>query len=165
MSNANRGKTVMVSALVILSLIIASTVFVQFIVVPPAKPAADISIELETPLSKDTNLSVDEQALAESNCSHQETTTATDSVPPMARTQKRLEFRGAPLSEVVAVFNLHNDQQIVLVDQSIKDIQVAGLFSSEDADSFLQSLEQLLDLEATVSTDGCTVYLTRRAGS
>lgn len=53
----------------------------------------------------------------------------------------RVEFSGAPLSEVVAVLNRYNRERLVLGDGALADVPLSGLFRADDAETFIRMLE------------------------
>jgi len=54
--------------------------------------------------------------------------------------QGNVVLRGETLEESVAEFSRYNDMQFIIMDDKIKNIRIAGLFKTNDTESFLQAL-------------------------
>ena len=54
--------------------------------------------------------------------------------------QGNVVLRGETLEEAVAEFSRYNNMQFVIVDEKIKHIRIAGLFKTDDTESFLHAL-------------------------
>lgn len=72
----------------------------------------------------------------------------------------RVEFSGAPLSEVIAVLNRFQSTPFVLGDPTLANVSVSGLFSADDAEVFVSGLRAGFGI-ATEERDGQRVL--RRA--
>lgn len=53
----------------------------------------------------------------------------------------RAEFSGTPLREIVELLNRQNRQQITLADAQLGDVQVSGVFRTDEIDPLLHALE------------------------
>ncbi len=71
-----------------------------------------------------------------------------------------LEFREAPLPQVVAEFNRYRVQRIEIDDPRLNSIRIGGRFRCTDVNSFLTLLEQ--GFPVAVTRDGTRVSLRRR---
>lgn len=60
-----------------------------------------------------------------------------------AWTQHRLIFKNAPLSQVVAEFNLHTRKPLIITDPTVAATQVSGSFSSSDPLALLNFLREV----------------------
>jgi transmembrane sensor len=54
--------------------------------------------------------------------------------------QGNVVLRGETLEEAVAEFSRYNNMQFIIADEKIKNIRIAGLFKTDDIESFLQAL-------------------------
>jgi transmembrane sensor len=68
-----------------------------------------------------------------------------------------LEFADLPLSEVVAAFNAHNDQRVVIADSDTARVLVAGTFRSDNLDGFIRLLQLSFGVESQRRDDGTIV--------
>jgi transmembrane sensor len=59
-----------------------------------------------------------------------------------------LDFTGARLSEIVAEFNRHNGERMVIADPALADIQISALLRSDNIDGFVRLLERGFDIRA-----------------
>lgn len=77
----------------------------------------------------------------------------------------RLEFSGAPLSEVVALFNRHSISgdpvKLVLADPALADLPLSGLLRADNVHVLLRILESSYGLQATHGSGG-EILLHRR---
>jgi transmembrane sensor len=82
-----------------------------------------------------------------------ETLSAADLDAATAWIQKRLVFKRAPLSEVVAEFNRYSTTPMVIRDPDIAATQISGAFSSSDARDLLRFLREVgaYDVRETTS--------------
>ncbi|MEO6243832.1 MAG: FecR domain-containing protein [Opitutaceae bacterium] len=69
----------------------------------------------------------------------------------------RLEFKGLPLAEVVAEFNLRNRQQLVVADIATGRLRVGGNFRADNVDGFVRLLEVSFGVTALRRDDGALV--------
>jgi transmembrane sensor len=83
------------------------------------------------------------------------------SLPPQDATRKlawtggHLSFQGETLDEAVQEFNRYNQRQITIVDPTIVNVQVGGVFNDTDPDSFVATLQHLFGIRAqTADTTG-----------
>lgn len=60
----------------------------------------------------------------------------------------RLEFAGAPLSRVVAAFNQHNAQRLVLAEPALGDLQISGNLRADKIQDLLHMLEVSFHIHA-----------------
>ena len=60
---------------------------------------------------------------------------------------KRIEFTGTPLFEVVDLFNQENSLQLTIGDASVRDLQITGVYWTDDPEGFLRLLQSGLDLK------------------
>lgn len=63
--------------------------------------------------------------------------------------QGKLVFRAMPLAEVLREVGRYRNGRIQIVDPSLADLLVSGVFNSHDLDSFLQALEGAVPVKAT----------------
>ena len=63
--------------------------------------------------------------------------------------QGKLVFRAMPLAEVLREVGRYRNDRIQIVDPSLADLLVSGVFNSRDLDSFLQALEGAVPVKAT----------------
>ena len=81
----------------------------------------------------------------------------------LAWLQGRLVFRGTPLSEVVEEYNRYNRLQLKIGDPAITNLRIGGDFRATDVESFVRTLETVLDLHgvplADDPADTPTLYL------
>jgi transmembrane sensor len=75
----------------------------------------------------------------------------------------RFEFTGTPLAEAVKLMNRHNRVQFVIVDASIAEEQVSGLFRADRTDGFIQALETGFGIEAKWGGENDVVLRRARA--
>jgi transmembrane sensor len=66
----------------------------------------------------------------------------------LAWRSSRIEFSRAPLAQVVEVFNRKNPVRLVIGDASIRDLQISGIYWSDDPEGFVRLLNEGLDLRA-----------------
>jgi transmembrane sensor len=71
----------------------------------------------------------------------------------------RVEFSGAPLAEVVALLNRHNQVQLIIEDPAIAKVALSGLFRADDIDAFVRILETGFNVKA--ERRGQTISLRR----
>jgi len=60
----------------------------------------------------------------------------------LAWRQRRLVFRGTPLSEVVEEFNRYNERQIRLEDEALAQRRISGVFHADDPGTILKFLRK-----------------------
>lgn len=63
--------------------------------------------------------------------------------------QGKLVFRAVPLAEVLREVGRYRNGRIQIVDPSLADLLVSGVFNSRDLDSFLHALESAVPVKAT----------------
>ncbi len=72
-----------------------------------------------------------------------------------------------PLSEWVAAFNTYNSRKLQIIDASIADIPISGVFKDSDPDTFVQAVRDAYGIRSTVksspSEPGTTVIELRAA--
>lgn len=71
----------------------------------------------------------------------------------------RVEFSGAPLREIVALLNRQNATKLELADETLADVQLSGLFRTDDLDSLVRALE--LGFDVRVERTGGAIHLYR----
>lgn len=74
----------------------------------------------------------------------------------------RLQFADAPLSEVVAAFNLRNGEQLVIGDAAVADLRVGGTFRADNVDAFVRLLEMSFGVRAERRGDTAIVLWLRK---
>ncbi|MBS0418784.1 MAG: FecR domain-containing protein [Proteobacteria bacterium] len=88
--------------------------------------------------------------------------------PPIERVsawiERRLVFRGDPLSSVVAEFNRYRVKPLVIDDRELAKLQISGVFDSSDPDSLLAYLSSFEAVAIERPGDG-TLHLARTPGS
>lgn len=77
-----------------------------------------------------------------------------------AWTQRKIAFKGTPLSEVVEEFNRYNTRRLVIVDSDLKVTKISGVFSSTDPDSLLRFLRALPNI--SVEETGSDIRIARK---
>jgi transmembrane sensor len=84
--------------------------------------------------------------------------------PPIERvaawTERRLVFRGEPLSAVVAEFNRYRLQTLIVDDQSLAEIRINGVFDLDDPASLVAYLRNFESVRVEQRGDG-SEHLTR----
>jgi transmembrane sensor len=84
--------------------------------------------------------------------------------PPIERvaawTERRLVFRGEPLSAVVAEFNRYRLQALIVDDQSLAEIRINGVFDLDDPASLVAYLRNFESVQVEQRGDG-SEHLTR----
>lgn len=71
---------------------------------------------------------------------------------------RRLEFNDTPLSTAVAEFNRYSEMRVVIGTPDLGDVRVSGVFRIGDAEGFLFSLREALNIE-THGTQGGVVLM------
>lgn len=66
----------------------------------------------------------------------------------LAWRQPRVEFSGAPLREVVALLNRHNEVQFVIDDAALETVKLSGLFRATDTEAIVRLLEAGFGIKA-----------------
>jgi transmembrane sensor len=74
----------------------------------------------------------------------------------------RLQFADAPLSEVIAAFNLRNRKQLVIGDPAVAHLRVGGTFRADNVETFVRSLEMGFGVRAEQRGEGEIVLWLRR---
>jgi len=69
----------------------------------------------------------------------------------------RIELSGAPLSDVLPLFNRYNKVRLVLADQSLGSVQISGVLRPDNPNALLHVLKVDYGLEAERSTGGMVV--------
>lgn len=75
--------------------------------------------------------------------------------------QGKIVFADTPLSRVVSEMNRYLTQPIVLADSRLARLRVAGLFSVDDPDAFLDALPTLAPVEVLRGADGAVMLRSR----
>jgi ferric-dicitrate binding protein FerR (iron transport regulator) len=57
----------------------------------------------------------------------------------------------------VEEFNRYNSRQLVIVDSSLKEIKISGVFSSTDPDSLLRFLRALPNISVTETSSNIEI--------
>lgn len=76
----------------------------------------------------------------------------------LAWQERRLEFEGVPLAEVVAEFNRYNHRQLVITDPALATKQFSGAFRADNYDSFVRLLEENFHVIATPGEHGISLH-------
>jgi transmembrane sensor len=79
---------------------------------------------------------------------------ATDTTRVTAWTKRRIVFDSDPLELVVAEFNRYNRNHLEIVDPTLKDRRITGVFNIDDPDAFLALVSSLVDIRTEVQPDG-----------
>ena len=66
----------------------------------------------------------------------------------------RVEFSGAPFSEVVAVINQYNRVQFEIGDPALAQVPMSGLFRADDPETFVRMLKSGFGVEAEQHSSG-----------
>jgi transmembrane sensor len=88
------------------------------------------------------------QAIAEPRLAAPVRAAADDIDRSLAWQTRQLEFVSAPLSEMIAEFNRHNRQQLVITDPVLAAQRFGGTFRSDDLAGFVRLLETHFGIEA-----------------
>lgn len=108
----------------------------------PSSPALHPSLE---PLGREILVAAGEQVRVSTlSVSPPE---AADLPVATAWTQRKIAFKGAPLSDVVEEFNRNNPRPLVVTDPTLSGIRISGVFSSTDPESLLRFLRSLPDIK------------------
>jgi transmembrane sensor len=75
-----------------------------------------------------------------------------------------LSFRDTPLAEAVAEFNRYNTRKIVIEDPAIAELEVGGVFRSNNVAPFVRLLEQAFAIRADVQADRIVLKASPRRG-
>jgi len=78
----------------------------------------------------------------------------------LAWRQGDVAFNGQSLSEAVEEFNRYNVNQLVITDDSIASIRLAGYFQNNDLPGFVRALTHAFPIRAAQADDG-SIYLSR----
>ncbi|MDR3511833.1 MAG: FecR domain-containing protein [Caulobacteraceae bacterium] len=78
----------------------------------------------------------------------------------LAWRQGAVAFNGQSLAEAVAEFNRYNTHHLVITDDSISTLRVAGYFQSSDLPGFVHALSGAFPIKAETAVDG-SIYLSR----
>lgn len=65
----------------------------------------------------------------------------------------RLEFNGTRLHEVIAIFNQHNREQLVIADASLKSLQLSGALRADRIEALLEMLAADFQVASTRAED------------
>ncbi len=60
----------------------------------------------------------------------------------------RRRFADAPLVEAVALINQHNSRQLVIEDESLRELQISGVLRADNQAAFLEALRMNFGIEA-----------------
>lgn len=71
----------------------------------------------------------------------------------MAWRLPRLRFADAPLAEAVALINRHNRRQLVIEDESLRELQISGVLRADNQAAFLEALRMNFGIEAVPAGD------------
>lgn len=74
----------------------------------------------------------------------------------------RAEFSGAPLREIVELLNRQNTTKLELADEKLADVQVSGVFRTNDLNSLVRALELGFDVRAERGNGEIRLYRLRR---
>jgi transmembrane sensor len=75
----------------------------------------------------------------------------------LAWRQKRIEFTETPLGEVLRLFNQQNTLQLQVADAATGQLEVSGVFWSDDAETFVRLTETALNLHSERTRDRITL--------
>jgi len=125
---------------------------------PPATGTATSAAAILNPREGEILLAVGEQITVTPQAVSQPQ--AADLSIATAWTQRKIAFKGAPLSEVVEEFNRYNTRQLVIVDPDLKTTKISGVFSSTEPDSLARFLRELLDI--SIHETGSEIRITRK---
>lgn len=73
-------------------------------------------------------------------------------VTALAWRQRRVEFTSTPLAEAVPLFNRENQSQLALANAATAELQISGVFWTDDPDGFARLLESSLGIKADRGT-------------
>lgn len=73
---------------------------------------------------------------------------------------KRIEFTATPLGDVLALFNRQNEQQLATSDNAVAQLEISGIFWTDDPEGFVRLVETGLHLKT--ERDGRRIVLHRR---
>ncbi|MBC7366573.1 MAG: FecR domain-containing protein [Undibacterium sp.] len=71
----------------------------------------------------------------------------------LAWQRRILDFDKAPLAEIVAEFNRHNEVQMLLVDQELAQVLISASFRSNNVDGFVRLIESGFGVQAERAGD------------
>jgi transmembrane sensor len=71
-----------------------------------------------------------------------------------------IALNGESLSQAAAEFNRYNAAQVVVSDDAIASLRLAGYFQTSDRDGFVRAVTQTFPVKAAKAADG-TIYLSR----
>ncbi len=106
-------------------------------------PGTEANFENPSSLAIAPMVSVDETASVRRNSVAVHSLPQRDIVRKLAWTAGHLAFKGETLDDAVQEFNRYNRRQIAIVDPTILKLQVGGIFSTTDLDSFIAALHSL----------------------
>lgn len=84
---------------------------------------------------------------------HPEKVTPAQIEKALAWRGKRVEFSGTPVEEAVALFNRQNPVHLIVADPTVGQLQLTGIFWSDDPDGFVRLLETGMNVRAERSGD------------
>ena len=74
-----------------------------------------------------------------------------------AWTERRLVFEATPLGEIVNQFNRYNANPLELEDAALAELELSGVFDSNDPDSLIEFLRRVRDVEIERRSNGALV--------
>ncbi len=77
-----------------------------------------------------------------------------------AWTQRQIVFQGTPLGEVVEEFNRYNPRQMKILDETLQNVRISGVFSSTEPASLLRFLREQVHLEVIEGNE--SIRISRR---
>ncbi len=102
-------------------------------------------------------LLVGEQARFEPRKPQITTATLASIEPVTAWTERRLVFEATPLGEIIAQFNRYNADPLQLGDAALAELELSGVFDSNDPESLIEFLQHVRDVETVRRPDGALV--------
>ena len=102
-------------------------------------------------------LLVGEQARFEPRKPQIVTATLASIEPVTAWTERRLVFEATPLGEIVTQFNRYNTNPLKLEDATLAELELSGVFDSNDPESLIEFLRHVRDVETVRRPDGTLV--------
>jgi transmembrane sensor len=78
----------------------------------------------------------------------------------LAWRSRRIAFSATPLADVLALFNRHNELQLVTPDAATGQLEISGIFWADDPEGFVRLIETGLQLQT--ERDGKTIVLRRK---
>lgn len=127
----------------------------------PVRPPPDVSLPTSPPVAPQTlaRLPAGNRVLVDLNLKASPTlavvpVSLSEANQRLAWRAPRVDFSGASLVEVIAVFNQHARVKISIGDQALTRVELSGVLRADNVDSLLQLLADEFKIVAVQTTDG-----------